>query len=214
MDTPMEKPVVIFGAGGLGKAALEIFKSNNILVYGFLDDDEDLQDTIIDEVAVLGNTDHEEILHQIGTNCEAFIAIEDLSLRKSLIEMLNEERKVMPVNALHQQANIAESATLGHGCFFNAGVNIGSYANTGHHCIFNTNVTVEYNSIIEDFVQLGPGVIVSPGATIKENAIIGAGAIISGKVTIEKNALVGPGSVVIENIEENGKVFGNPAKAF
>ena len=31
----MEKPVLIFGAGGLGKLALEIFQSNDNLVYGY-----------------------------------------------------------------------------------------------------------------------------------------------------------------------------------
>ena len=34
----MENPVLIFGAGDLGMQALDIFRRNNVLVYGFLDD--------------------------------------------------------------------------------------------------------------------------------------------------------------------------------
>ena len=34
----MNKPVIIFGASGIGIAAYEIFRSQDILIYGFLDD--------------------------------------------------------------------------------------------------------------------------------------------------------------------------------
>ena len=34
----MDKPVIILGANGLGKAAMEAFESNDVVVYGFLDD--------------------------------------------------------------------------------------------------------------------------------------------------------------------------------
>jgi len=31
----MENPVMILGAGGLGAVALDIFKTNNVVVYAF-----------------------------------------------------------------------------------------------------------------------------------------------------------------------------------
>ena len=48
----MENPVIIFGANPLGRTAKEIFESNNVVVYGFLDDNAKLHSTEIDNVVV------------------------------------------------------------------------------------------------------------------------------------------------------------------
>ena len=50
----MENPVMIFGANYLGRIAKEIFESNEVVVYGFLDDDKKLHSIEIDEAVVLG----------------------------------------------------------------------------------------------------------------------------------------------------------------
>ena len=56
----MDNPVLIFGTGGLGRAALEIFESNKNVVYGFLDDNKKIHGTEIDNVLVLGKTSDDE----------------------------------------------------------------------------------------------------------------------------------------------------------
>ena len=58
----MDKPVIIFGAKGIAIDALEIFQSNDITVYGFLDDDQALIGTEINDVPVLGKTVNQYIL--------------------------------------------------------------------------------------------------------------------------------------------------------
>jgi FlaA1/EpsC-like NDP-sugar epimerase len=62
----MDKPVLIICATALGKAVLEIFRSNDVVVYGFLDDDKKLQGTEIDDITILGSTDDDEYLNMIG----------------------------------------------------------------------------------------------------------------------------------------------------
>lgn len=106
-------PVIIFGAGGLGAAALDAFQSNGVVVYGFLDEDETLHGTEINYVGVLGDPDDDGFLKLIGKKCTAFVASDDNSYRESLVEMLNKRRKVMPSNAVHKQAMIAETAEIG-----------------------------------------------------------------------------------------------------
>ena len=49
----MENPVMILGGGGLGAVALDIFKKNEVVVYGILDDDTKLHNTEIDDVSIL-----------------------------------------------------------------------------------------------------------------------------------------------------------------
>ena len=113
----MENPVIIFGAGPVGRLAREIFESNGNVVYGFLDDNSKIHGTEIDDIQVLGATDDDGFLKLIGKKCEAFVAVDDNRLRKSLVKMLNEVRHIQPVNAVHPRAAIASRAEIGHGNF-------------------------------------------------------------------------------------------------
>ena len=89
----MENPVIIFGAGYIGRIAKEIFESNGVVVYGFLDDDRKLHGKEIDEAVVLGSTDDDGFLKLIGRKCEAFVAVDNNPLRKTLVNMLHQDRQ-------------------------------------------------------------------------------------------------------------------------
>jgi len=207
----MDKPVIILGAKGIAHPALEIFNSNQVIVYGFLDEDASLYQTEINNVPVLGHTEDEGFLKLIGKKTEAFVAVDDTKYRKFLVEMLLENRKVQPVNAIHERAYISTDAELGHGNFINANVTIGAGTKVGSHCIFHTGAIVDHKSVIGDFVQIGAGSTINAEVTIEEGAFIGSGVTIVGGVTIGKGARVGAGSVVIASVGKNETVFGNPA---
>lgn len=209
----MKKPVIIFGANAIGRAAYEIFTSNEILIYCFLDDRNELINTEINEVTVLGRTDDEEYLKFIGQKCEAFIASDDNQERKSLVEMLVKRRKVMPINAIHQKSNLSSSIQMGHGNFINSGTVMGASVIMGSYCILNTGVILEYGVEIGNFVQLGAGSVINSEVKIEDEVFIGSGATIVSGVKIGKGARIGAGSVVIGDVEPNDTVFGNPAKS-
>ncbi|MCB0505105.1 MAG: acetyltransferase [Cyclobacteriaceae bacterium] len=207
----MEKPVVIFGAGSLGRSAMEIFNSNNVLVYGFLDDDETLQGKEIDDVAVLGTTDDESFLQIVGKDCEAFVAVDENELRKSIVETLNDSRKVMPVNAIHSSAIIAKTASLGHGNLVGAGVIVGSGASIGNHCLLHSRVVVDHEAKLGNYVQVGAGANINAGVVIGDEVFIGSGVTVVSGIKIGKGARIGAGSVVVKHVEKNAVLFGNPA---
>jgi len=207
----MEKPVIILGAKGIAHPALEIFNSNRIIVYGFLDEDEKLHGTEINTVTVLGKTEDEGFLKLIGHKCEAFVAVDDTKYRKFLVEMLLENRKVQPVNAIHQTAYVSTDAGIGHGNFINAQVTIGAGAVIGSHCILHSGSIIDHLVKLGDFVQVGAGTIINSEATIGDGAFIGSGVTIVSSVTVGKNARIGAGSVVIASVGNGETVFGNPA---
>src|SRR6185295_7177236 len=138
----MENPVIIFGANYLGRIAKEIFESNEVVVYGFLDDNKKLHNTEIDNAVVLGATDDDGFLKLIGKKCEAFVAVDDNKLRKNLVKMIQEVRHVQPVNAIHQHSFIPASVEIGHGNFVDYGVNIGPGAKVGSHCLLHAKALI------------------------------------------------------------------------
>ena len=207
----MEKPVIIFGASGIAKAALEIFNSNNIVVYGFLDDDESVHGQEINSVSVLGSTDDHGITKLIGQKSEAFVATDENDLRKEYVTYLKETRKVMPINAIHQAALISSSFAIGHGNFINAGAILSNDSKMGDQNVINSRVVVEQEVEIQNFVQIGAGSVINSKVKIEDEVFIGSGVTVVAGVTIGKGARIGAGSVVAGNVATGTTVFGNPA---
>lgn len=208
----MENPVIIFGAQQLGKSALDIFLSNGVVVYCFLDDDARLHQTEIHNVPVMGNTDDEEYLKILGKKCEVFIAAEDSAVRKSLAAKLKEDYQQVSVNAIHKSSYVSEMAWLGHGNLINAGAVVQADCKLGNNCLVQANAVIETGAELADFVQIGAGALINANAKIEEGAFIGTGAIVVGGVKIGKKARVGAGAVVIADVPANQTVFGNPAQ--
>lgn len=208
----MENPILIFGAGNLGVTALDIFQRNQVVVYGFLDDNKELHGKELGEVSVLGDTDDDGFLKLIGQKCEACLAIGDARVRRRLVKLLNERRHVQPVNAIHETAVISPLAGIGHGNLIAARVVINPFAKVGQHCIIQSGAVVESNAELGDYVQVGTGAVINSGVKIEDGAFIGTGVTIISGVTIAKNARIGAGSVVVENVDSGATVFGNPAK--
>ncbi|MES2797512.1 MAG: NeuD/PglB/VioB family sugar acetyltransferase [Bacteroidota bacterium] len=207
----MENPVIIFGGGGLGAVALDIFKKNKVVVYGILEDDTKLHGTEIDDVSILGSTDDDGFLKLIGKKCEAFVATDDNKLKKNLTQMLLDRRHVMPVNAIHETVVLCLGMEIGHGNLVSAGVIINAKSIIGNHCIIHSGAVLDRESTIGDYVQVGPKAVIGANVTVGESTFIGSGVIIVPGVKIGKNARIGAGSVVIADVADKATLFGNPA---
>ncbi len=208
----MENPVIILGAQKLGLAALDIFQSNDVVVYCFLDDEVKLHQTEVNNITVMGTTDDPEFLKILGKKCEVFVAAEETATRKSLINLLKDEYQAIPVNAIHKFTSVSENAWLGHGNLINAGAIINANARLGDYCIIQSNAVVDSGAQLSEFVQVGAGAVVNADVVIEEGAFIGSGAVIVAGVKIGKKARVGAGAVVVANVPANQTVFGNPAQ--
>ncbi|WP_020605738.1 acetyltransferase [Spirosoma spitsbergense] len=208
----MENPVLIFGAGSLGLTALDLFQRNSVVVYGLLDDNKELHGQEFGAVSVLGETDDDGFLKLVGNKCEAFVAIGDTRVRKRLVKLLNERRKVQPVNAIHDTATVSTLAVIGHGNLVAARAVINPFAEVGQHCIIQAGAIIESRAKVSDYVMVGTGSILNSDAVVEEGAFIGTGVTVIAGVKIGKNARIGAGSVVVEDVIAGATVFGNPAK--
>jgi sugar O-acyltransferase (sialic acid O-acetyltransferase NeuD family) len=207
-----KKPVIILGAKGIGPSAAEIFKSNHVEVYCFLDDDKEIHGTEIDFISVLGETEDDGYLKFIGKMCDAFVAEDNMKARKKVTKILMDRRNTMPANAIHAQAIVSDSAHLGYGNFINARAVLGAYSKVPNHCLIHSGAIIEYNVELGDYVQIGAGSQLNSGVTVGEETFIGSGVTIVSGVKIGKKANIGAGSVVIRDVKDGETVFGNPAQ--
>lgn len=207
----MKNPVIIFGDNPMARAAKSIFDSNEVITYGYLTDKKEHVGQEIDEVTVLGTMEDEEMLRLLGKKCEAFLAVDEIKVRKFLVKQLK-QKEVMPVNAIHAGAHIDATAKITHGSFINMGVMIGHEAEIGNHCLLHSGAIIEHQVKLGDFVQVGAGSILNSGVTVEEGVFIGTGVTIVSGITIGKGARVGAGSLVIADVEAGTTVFGNPAQ--
>lgn len=205
----MQNPVIILGAQKLGTTALDIFNSNSVMVYCFLDDK--LQQEEVNNVAVMGNTENNDFLKLVGKKCDVFVAVEDSAARKGLVKLLKEEYKAVPVNAIHRFSAVSENAWLGHGNLVGAGAIISNNAKVGDNNIIHARALVDTKAEVGDNVEIGAGAIINAEAVVEDGAFIGTGAVVVSGVKIGKNARVGAGSVVVADVPAKATVFGNPA---
>lgn len=209
----MENPVVVFGAGVLGRQFKDILERNGNVVYCFLDDNKKLHNTVIDEITVMGSTDDENFLNLVGKKCDAVVAVDENKVRKSIVGLLQQSRKVQPVNVISHNAVISASSSIGHGNFIDNFVSINAGSTVGSHCLIYAGVVIGGEVKLGDYVQVGPGSVINAGAEIGEEVFIGGGVTIVGGVTIGKGSRIGAGSVVIGSVKAGETVFGNPAQA-
>ena len=205
------RSVIIIGAKGLGKVALDIFNQSGVVAYCFLDDDASLKDKEVEGVSVLGASDDSAILSFLGNDCNAFIASDDLKYVKSTLKILKEDYKTMPINALHPGATVSGMAIIGYGNLINVGALVNAGATVGNHCLVHSNVLIDFEAEVGDYVQIGAGTTISSGVKIEDDVFIGSGVTIVSGVKIGKGARIGVGSVVVEDVVKGTTVFGNPA---
>lgn len=115
--------------------------------------------------------------------------------------------KSLKVNPLEDMCNIVDlKELLKNGTKFPhpIGIVIGKGAKIGKNCTIYQNTTIgngKYNKTLNSHI-----------AVIGNNVTIFANCNIIGGVSIGDNAIIGAGSVVINDIEANTVVAGNPAK--
>lgn len=109
-------------------------------------------------------------------------------------------------------AVIAASARLEDGVYVNVHAIIAGHVSVGKHAVINRAANVGHHSAVEDFCMIGPNVAVGSNCRICEGAMLGAGAAVRPNTVIGPGSVVGTGAVVVDSVEANAVVVGNPAR--
>lgn len=202
------KPLVIVGAGMHGRVVLDIAKTLQWPVAGFLDDLRKPGDRV-DDKTILGST--ERLQHAEFTDRYRFhVAIGNNTARRRFSSGLR-ARGCETATLIHPSSWISPTATIGAGTVLVGANMVFSAARIGDDVLVDPDTTIGADSIIGDGVYLCPGCHLGSHVTCEEEAFLGLGAVAIPNVVIGRRAVIGAGAVVTRSVPEGKLAVGNPA---
>lgn len=206
----MNTPLIIYGAGGLGRELLSLVKAlKDFEVIGFVDDVLPA-DSTVKGVKVLGGI---EYLNTMQSEVSVVLALGDPGVKSQKAALIGNRKIKYPV-LIHPTAVLQDpdSIRLGQGTVLCAGAVLTTDITLGDHVLVNLNVTIGHDCRIDHYVSVMPGANIAGEVIVGQEVLIGAGSSILNKITIGDRSKVGMGSVVIRNVERKSVVAGVPAK--
>lgn len=206
----MKTPLLIYGAGGLGREVLSLARATDTFdVIGFLDDSLP-KNSLIKGIKVFGGR---EALDSFDGKVNLVLAFGDPMLKSRIAAKIKQEKVLYPI-LKHPTAILQDESTIhiGNGSILCAGCILTNDIRIGDHVLVNLNCTVGHDSAIGNYSSLMPGVNVAGEVGIGECVLVGSGSNILNRVRVGDNSIIGMGSVVIREIEPETTVAGVPAK--
>jgi UDP-perosamine 4-acetyltransferase len=208
----MEK-IVLLGGGGHAKVVIDLINACGSYEIVGIADAQLAAKVSISGVTVLGNDSVLPELYRKGIKnaCIAVGSVKDNSNRKTLYEKVKREGFSIPA-LVHPSAIISGKSRISEGVQVMAGAIVQTSSSIGENTIINTGAIVEHDCAVGSHVHICPGATLSGGCLIGEGAFIGVGATVMQGIKIGSNSIVSAGAVVINDVPDNAKVIGVPAK--
>jgi len=208
------KDLIIFGASGFGREVAWLVervnrKAPTFNLLGFMDDNEDIQGSVINGYKVLGKSENAADYPDAYFVC----AVGSSRVREKIITRLREVNPGIRFGTLiDPTVEMSDLVSVGEGSIICAHTIITVNISIGCHVIINLDCTVGHDTVIKDFVTLYPSVNVSGITNIGRGVELGTGMqIIQGK-TVGDYSIIGAGAVVVKDIPEKCTAVGSPAK--
>ena len=208
------KKVVIIGAGGFGREALDVFDACNqdnpeYDVLGFIVQSQFAKPgEMVYGKPILGDF---AWLEGRSKDVYAICSLGAPHHRRRLIGMA-EKAGARFCSVVHPLTVINRGTTMGEGVIINGNCSISSSIRIGDYVHINAATLIGHDAVLKDFVTVSPGVMISGKVTIEEGAFIGIGAIIIEKITIGAWSVVGAGTTIVNDVPENTTVVGVAGK--
>lgn len=187
----MRDKLLIVGAGGLGRVVLELAEQEYDCA--FLDDDPDIEGTVINGAEVAGRIRDLEKIYPEYSNL--VVAIGNNPLREKIYHEAEQVGFEFP-NIVWPSAYISPYASVGRGCIIlnNAvvqndavlgdgtilcsGAEAHHGSTIGNHCVIYSNSVIRSLTHVGDRVWIGSTVSISTGASVPDDAVIEDGSVV------------------------------------
>lgn len=202
----MKKRLIVIGAGGHGKVAVDV--AENMQLYSeiaFLDDNKNEKDVL--GYPVLGKCDQ---MTKYIPESDFFVAIGNSKARERLVTSLEKYRASI-ATLIHPKATVSCYAEIEVGTIVMAGAVVQPGTAVEKGCIINTCASVDHDCQIGAYTHIAVGAHVCGAVSVGNHAWIGAGATVKNDIAICDDVTVGAGATVVKNITESGTYVGVPA---
>ena len=206
------KNLVIIGAGGCGREALQWAKEinrqeNRWHIKGFLDDDLNALDGKICSVKVLDTIDG----YKIASDDEFICCIGNSAIRKAVVEKMKTKGAVF-TKLVHPNAVIADTCKLGEGVVIYPYALISDNAVLGDGCIVNMYSSVAHDSVLGEYCTISAHCDITGMCRLGNRVFMGSTSHVVPTLTIGDDVYICAGSTVMTKVRAGMKVLGNPAK--
>lgn len=203
--------LIIVGASGFGREALQIVKDINKVkqtwnILGFLDDDPKALDGYECDYSVIGSIQEwnpKETEHYV-------MAIAYPAVKEKVTKLL-EGRGAKFVSIIHPTAIIGSFNAIGRGAVIYPYAKITVNVNIGDFVTI-LGSSIGHDVEVGDYSTITGMCAINGHVTIGKKVFVGSHAVIAPGKKIGEDAYIGNGSVVISSIRPGYKVFGNPAR--
>jgi sugar O-acyltransferase (sialic acid O-acetyltransferase NeuD family) len=208
----MTTPVVVVGAGGHGREAIDIVEAVNRVsptfdVLGVVDDRGDVDGLLARRgLPLLGGLD---VLDGLDA---AYVAGVGSGDGRRQVEVAAQAAGLAPVTLVHPTAVLGSDLRLGPGFVAAALAQVTTNVTTGRHVHLNIGATVSHDCVLDDYVTLSPGCHVSGNVRLEAGVTLGVGAVVRQGVTIGEGTFVGAGAVVVGDLPAGVTAVGVPAR--
>ncbi len=117
------------------------------------------------------------------------------------------------INAIHPFSSISSTAKIGEGVTVYPGAIINTEVKIGNNVIIATGASIDHETTIEENVLISSGSVIGAYTLIKNGTMIALGSKIISGLIIGSNSLIAAGAVVVNDVPDNSRVYGVPAKA-
>jgi UDP-perosamine 4-acetyltransferase len=188
--------ILIFGAGGHGKAVIDLARSCGYHVAALVDDGVAVGTRILD-VDVVGGAACLEEWHArgIALAANAIGGIGHPMVRQKVFEQLEAAGFSFPT-LVHPRAFVEPSAVLADGVQVLALAYVGSDAQVGFGALVNVGAIVSHDVVLGRVTNLSPGATLAGGVQLGDLSQVGMNATINVNIQIGEECIIGNGATV------------------
>ena len=207
-------PLVIFGAGGMGRETLVLLRQLNEArpswdVLGFYDD-EPPATPIVAGLPYLGSC---AALNATTQPLAVAVAVGSPRGRAAVVGKLTSTLLHFPV-IVHPEVALQpyQRIVLGEGCIIQQGVRLMTDLTLGRFVFVNAGSILGHDAVLEDFASLMGHVDLSGGAYLETGAYLGTKATVIQNIRVGAYAVLGAGAVAVRDVPAHATAVGVPAR--
>jgi sugar O-acyltransferase (sialic acid O-acetyltransferase NeuD family) len=203
-------PLVIFGAGSLGRLAYAYFaRDTHHEPIACTVEGEHLASARLDG---LPNVPFEEVeAHYPPTECSLFVAVgyTDVNKRRAAIVARALELGYRLPTLVSSRAHRWDDLRIGRNCIVFDGVVIEPNVEIGDGVVAWSGSQISHDSSIGDHCFLGPNAVVLGNVSIGARTFVGGNATIRDGITVAEDCVIGAGALVTKDTRA-GEVYATP----